>query len=109
LEKEIFYLEYITQIFFSFDVSSTAAWFKEAIQLDSQIVQSWDDVLALSVLWNKESLLDQCLKEGADPRAAKVTAKQLTVLELASQNGQTNLYKKLLAAGLAKQLLQSRF
>jgi hypothetical protein len=79
------------------------------MQLDGQLVLSWDDVLALSVLWNNESLLDQCLKAGADPRAAIVTAKKLTVVELASQNSQINLYKKLMAAGLAKQLLQSRF
>jgi hypothetical protein len=79
------------------------------MQLDGQIVQSWEDVLALSVLWNNEPLLDQCLKEEADPRAAIVTAKKLTVVELASQNIQINLYKKLMAAGLAKQLLQSRF
>jgi hypothetical protein len=49
-------------------------------------------------MWNNESLLDQCLKAGADPRVAIVTAKKLTVMELAKQNGQSNLYKKLLDA-----------
>jgi hypothetical protein len=62
--------------------------------------------LALSVLWNNESLLDQSLKAGANP-AAKVTAKKLTVVEQAKQNGHSNLYKKLLDA--IKQLLQSRY
>jgi hypothetical protein len=83
---------------FSIDILSIDAWFKEAIQIDGQIVQSWDDVLALSILWNDESLLDQCLKAGADPLAA-------IVLVLAKQNGQSNIYKKLLAAGN----IQSRF
>jgi hypothetical protein len=49
------------------------------------------------------------LKEGADPRAAIVTAKKLTVMQLAKQNGHSKLSKKLLNAGLVKQLLQSRF
>jgi hypothetical protein len=81
------------------------------MQLDGQIVHSWDDVLALSVMWNNESLLDQCLKAGADPLAAIVTAKTLTVMELAKQNGQSNRYKKLVKhlESLFKQLLQSRF
>jgi hypothetical protein len=56
------------------------------------------------VLWNKESLLDQCLKAGPDPRAAIVTAEKLSVVELAKKNDQSNIYKK-----LVKQLLQSRF
>jgi hypothetical protein len=51
--------------------------------------------LALSVLWNNESLLDQCLKAGADPRAATVTSKKITVMQLAKQNGLSKLFKKL--------------
>jgi hypothetical protein len=35
------------------------------------------------------------LKAGADPRAATVTSKKITVMQLAKQNGLSKLFKKL--------------